>query len=577
MKLIAALCISFIINSSFSQSTSSFREPPRNPWLASSTWPTFHRNAYRQASTDIAGPKPGDGILIKSRIKMRGGTSPWVYISEAYPNGERVLVQSNSTHFFKHIDTPQGLQTIDSLRVDFDPLFSFGFAFVQTRENKWFIPDPKYDPSKDEYSRIVKIEDEDPTDPYSKLVKTGDFSFEGTPVSEVNHLALNFNGELVFTGEVKPDADIAHVGILDQDLNVLDIFEFETFSDEIVNHNSSPVDENNSWYLVTTHRLIKFDWDGTDVSIGWQALYDFVNDGPTGSFAEGSGTTPTLLGFGNDEDKLVVVADGHNQNNLVAFWRELPSDWTGIDGADIRFADAIQIPLTKASNNTFQSIENSPTAYNYSIAIAQYNGFLGYNCDNDKGVQKFTWNTETNKWNLDWVNSDINMNGVLTYSKGSNLVYSSGKETDCNYYMYGLNWDTGIMDLRILLGPEGTFVNDTFYDAGNNTIIDENGDIFMPGGSSLVKLEISSTASVEDYELNKAISVFPNPAKQFLRLKNSSNRTIESFKILDTTGRKILERKLRRPFIPLWNIDSGVYFLELQVERQRVVKRFIKR
>ncbi len=578
MKSICSLCLCLLACVLFSQQNPTCSDdPPNNPWLADSPWPTFHRNAYRQASTCIAGPTQTDNIVIKQRIDIGGGTSPWVYLSEVYPTGERVLMQSNSTHIVKHIDTGQGIQTVDSLRIDFDSFTSFGYAFVQTRENKWFVPDPKFDPANDVYSRIIKIEDADPTNPYSELVQTGEFSFEGTNVTEVNHLALNFNGEIVFTGETDDANDIAHVGLLDQDLNVLDIFEFSTFPDEIINHNSSPVDENNSWYLVTTHRLIKFDWDGTDVSIGWQALYDFVNDGPTGAFAEGSGTTPTLIGYASDEDKLVVVADGHNQNNLVAFWRELPSGWTAIPGQDIRFADAIQIPLAQASNNLFQSIENSPTAHNYSIAIAQYNGFLGYDCDNDKGVQKFTWNTTANQWELDWVNSDINMNGVLTYSEGSNLVYSSGKELDCNYYMYGLNWDTGELDFRFLLGPEGPFLNDTYYDAGNHTIIDDNGHIFFSGGASLVKLEVNNNLSVADNTLNDLINISPNPTERFIKVKNESHLDIDGYRVLDTTGRVVVDKKFRFNWISLRKVNPGIYFLELKLGSKRVVKRFIKR
>ncbi len=37
----------------------------------------------------------------------------------------------------------------------------------------------------------------------------------------------------------------------------------------------------------------------------------------------GSGTTPTLLGFGDSPDKLVVIADADpTGTNLVAFWRD---------------------------------------------------------------------------------------------------------------------------------------------------------------------------------------------------------------------------------------------------------------
>ena len=156
---------------------------------------------------------------------------------------------------------------------------------------------------------------------------------------------------------------------------------------------------------------------------------------------------------------------------------------------DIRLADVIKIPYAKSFSNKFQSIENSPTVHGYDVAIAQFNGFLGYDCKNYKGVQKFRWNSTRRKFDLQWATDQINMNGVLTYSSGSNLLYGSGKEEDCNYYYYGLNWDTGEVELKLLLGAEQRFPKDPFYDQGVNHIIDENGSIYFSGSRSLVKLE----------------------------------------------------------------------------------------
>ena len=42
----------------------------------------------------------------------------------------------------------------------------------------------------------------------------------------------------------------------------------------------------------------------------------------TGSISSITGATPTLMGFGNDEDKLVVITDGAKRMKLVAFWRD---------------------------------------------------------------------------------------------------------------------------------------------------------------------------------------------------------------------------------------------------------------
>ena len=43
---------------------------------------------------------------------------------------------------------------------------------------------------------------------------------------------------------------------------------------------------------------------------------------PAPKLGDGTGSTPTLMGFGPDEDKLVVITDGARKMRLVAFWRD---------------------------------------------------------------------------------------------------------------------------------------------------------------------------------------------------------------------------------------------------------------
>ncbi|MEO0626645.1 MAG: hypothetical protein AAFY91_06630, partial [Bacteroidota bacterium] len=466
-------------------------EPPSNPFLADSPWPTYHRNNYRQASTCLPGPVSGDSLRVVAKTGIQGSTSPWTYLSEEYPDGERVLTQSNSTHFFKMIDLGDEIVTVDSIRIDFDPITSFGWNFLQTPGPVWYTYDPKYDPENNRYTRLYRIEDETPGDAFSDLIVTDTFSFQDLPVTKVQNYGINYNGQIVFTdGDLESLLNKVVVGVLSPDLVLLDTLELSLEPGEIAFHNAWPIDENNSIFQVTTRRMIRYDWDGEELSIGWQAPYDFVADGPTGSFAEGSGTTPTLMGWGDGNDKLVVVADGHANNNLVAFWRDtIPDGWAGIPGEDPRLAGLIPLPAANQFSNLFQSIENSPTVYGYEIAIAQFNGFLGQNCPTVKGIQKLHWDVEDDSWAIDWVNEEINMNGVLTYSSGSDLVYGSGRADDCNYYYYALDWQTGDLEWSILLGPEGTFANNPWDDGGVNHIIDEQANIYFAGTASLVKIE----------------------------------------------------------------------------------------
>lgn len=461
---------------------------PKNNFLANSPWPTYHGDNYRQSSTYIKGPTKGDKIELKILKKIKGGTSPWTYLSDKYPNGKRVLLQSNATHFYKIIDDNNGLRIIAKQKIDGDWLKSFGWNMLQTKGNVWYTYDPKYNPKRNQYTRLFKITDVNPKNPYSRIQVVDTFSFKNTKIGKVQHYGINYNGQIVFASDNDKGKTNCTVGIISPDFKLLKTLKLKSLPNEIFGHNAFPIDENNSFYIVTTKRLIRVDWKNNQLSIGFEAYYDFVADGPTGKFAEGSGTTPTLMGTQKGKDRLIVMADGHQKNNLVAFWREIPKDWKGIKGQDIRLAGKIQLPAAQKFSNLFQSIENSPTVFGYDVAIAQFNGFLGQRKKTYKGVQKIRWNTTLNKFEVSWVNKQINMNGVLTYSKGANLVYGSGKE-GCSFYYYGLNWDTGAVEFKYKLGSNCRKMFNPFDDGGNNNIIDEQGNIYFSGGGSLLKLE----------------------------------------------------------------------------------------
>ncbi|MFN9415951.1 MAG: hypothetical protein ACK578_00425, partial [Pirellula sp.] len=78
----------------------------------------------------------------------------------------------------------------------------------------------------------------------------------------------------------------------------------------------------------------------------WKAQYDGGDWPPAIKAGTGTGSTPTLMGFGDDDDKLVLITDGSNRMKLVAFWRvEIPADARRIEGAlSPRIAD--QKPVT---------------------------------------------------------------------------------------------------------------------------------------------------------------------------------------------------------------------------------------
>ena len=75
--------------------------------------------------------------------------------------------------------------------------------------------------------------------------------------------------------------------------------------------NSISVDDQGGIYLVTSKYMRKVVWDGKKLSDkeadgAWKSEYDYVSNPK--AMSRGAGNTPTLMGFGPDDDKLVILA-----------------------------------------------------------------------------------------------------------------------------------------------------------------------------------------------------------------------------------------------------------------------------
>ena len=98
---------------------------------------------------------------------------------------------------------------------------------------------------------------------------------------------------------------------------------------------SSCTGDDGGIYVSSVDTIHKVVWTGERLSLdpadgAWSARYR--NGG-----GDGSGTTPSLMGFGPDEDRFVVIGDGDDVVNITLLWRdEIPDDWEQLPGAPSR-------------------------------------------------------------------------------------------------------------------------------------------------------------------------------------------------------------------------------------------------
>lgn len=472
----------------FSPSASLAQTAPRNPALADSPWPVFHHDSYAQAASSLRGPEAGDRIEVQTLDTDLAGASPWTLFSARYPDGARAVYGATLRGVYKARIDGAAFDMIDIWEPErWRGLLrsaSVMYNIALLRDGALLVPDPRR-------RRFFKLVDEDPRDSRSKLRVDKIFRMP----DEVPGQAVQLN--VAPDGWIISLTDTGWLIAISPDFKTYGSFDLRSGSIDLEGHNAFPIDEQGNFYVVSWRAMTKIQWTGKDFRMIWRAPYDFLGPGCAGrknkgKFREtlralrggtctGSGTTPTLIGLPGS-DQLVVAVDGHQpSNHLVAFWRDAPpSDWKGLPGYDRRVAGIVELPLASPLNRGF-SVENSPAALGYDVFIAQWGG-INPRCNQPRGVQMARWLPVERRLAIIWANSDVAMNGVITASAGSNLIYSSGR-MGCTYTFFGLDRKTGEIRIRQPLGDSSLFV-----DGGNNISLNDDRSLVFSSGSGVVRL-----------------------------------------------------------------------------------------
>jgi hypothetical protein len=81
---------------------------------------------------------------------------------------------------------------------------------------------------------------------------------------------------------------------------------------------------------------------------------------------------------------------------------------------------------------------------------------------------------------------------------------------------------------------------------------------------------------LDNTETNNSITLFPNPTSNNLHIRGCELSS--EYKIIDTTGRYITQGILGEScIIDIKHLDNGIYFIELQNNKIKTTKQFIKR
>ena len=245
------------------------------------------------------------------------------------------------------------------------------------------------------------------------------------------------------------------------------------------------VDDANGIYIPSRDHLHKVVWTGTRLSTdeGDGAWTAEVRNGS----GNGSGTTPSLMGFG-DEDRFVVIGDGDRVVNVTLLWRDdVPAGWrpppgapsprtAGIGAANMGRPELEDIQTEQSvtvSGFGAMTVNNDPPSVPATFPAAGKRHlafFLGHKPEyTPHGLHKFEWDPDARRLREAWVNREVpSPNSVPFVSQGADLVYTCGAR-DGRWTIEAVDWTTGEAVFHHAVGGS------RFNTLGGGITLDEEG------------------------------------------------------------------------------------------------------
>ena len=491
--------------------------PPQNPYLANSSYSMGHGNPSQQDAVSQSGPSGPSQTLRSDQIQYQhtGPAHFGAATSGVYPDGKRVFWSNGidrivkidydswevvAEHFFPGAEVYDEERANESI-AEFNANNSGVFALARTFREMGKLRDLSniytvlgqdhiyYVGSKT--GLITAYGDADPNDSHSAIIKKAEFQLPPELTGPVMGLNMTYDGWLIVATEhgyiaaIKPDFTESYFIRLQFSDGAEEKETGATGRGWI--RNGFAIDDDGGIYIASQDHMHKVIWTGEGLSVdakegAWTARY-------LNSWGEGTGATPSLMGFG-EEDQFVVITDGEDLMNVVLFWRNgIPEDWKQLQGApDRRIAGMLPVDMGDPELAALQSeqsvvvkgygalvVNNTPRNIPWylpeqasTLMISMAGSHPEYQ---PYGVQQFVWNPARQRLENGWVNTDISSpSSVPMASMKSDRVYVIGAR-DNQWTLEALDWATGESEFYYVIG--GQRYNVLF----SGTLLDEDGRI----------------------------------------------------------------------------------------------------
>jgi aminopeptidase N len=219
--------------------------------------------------------------------------------------------------------------------------------------------------------------------------------------------------------------------------------------------------------------------------------------------------------------------------------------------------------------NFFQALRNYLNDANLAYAYAQTNDL--------KGHLEAVYGSSLTEFFNDW----IYMQGYPTYTVNVQTLGSSQARITVNQTQSHSSVLFFEMPLQIRLTGAGGATHDVVV---NNTSNGQQfvvtvpflvtGVIFDPN-KHIISRNSTTTLSNDDFELEEAISVYPNPVNDELHIMMPSNIELEKVEIYNTLGQ--LSATHQTADFRIENLSSGMHVMKITTSEGAIHKNFIKK
>ena len=354
--------------------------------------------------------------------------------------------------------------------------------------------------------------------------------------------------------------------------------------------------ENETYYLwINSSNCTSYQLYATNTYTGDNGEYEPNNDTSNAQEFENADNIYGQIGYGN-----YTNFDSYDYFNIpvttsapIEFYFDLYGD------ATVELRNGFTMLTSVTQNQTSGSI----TSLTYNNIESSENYFLritGNSCtdyDLYGWNQNFTTENDTEPNNSLFEATEINFNqdyaGRLSY-------YNSGSDSE-DYYSFTLSQNDDVeFQLNAFEGLNNN-ASLTVYDAvNNNQVFQLNHDgtnssrtnntinlnagnyyFIITGtdqtGSYDFRVTPQNTLSVNDF-IDNTGSIYPNPAKDEIKISLNNHHEDISASIVDITGKSVqtFDVNSSETHVNITSLERGIYFMVLKIGNSTITKRFIK-